>query len=65
MLARFCLGKHYPFCWVCCGHNTADQDFRLLTEEQAIAESFGSVNRRADFTTGSIFAHAALSKFGL
>ena len=49
----------------CCGHNTADQDFRLLREEQAIAESFGSQKRRAEFTMGRIYAHGALSKFGL
>ena len=49
----------------CCGQNPADQDFRLLPEEQAIAESFGSQKRRAEFTMGRIYAHGALSRFGL
>jgi len=49
----------------CCGQNTADQDFRLLPEEQAIAESFDSQKRRAEFTMGRIYAHGALSRFGL
>jgi len=49
----------------CCGQNPADQDFRLLPEEQAIAESFGSQKRRAEFTLGRICAHEALSRFGL
>ena len=49
----------------CCGQNPADQDFRLLPEEQAIAESFDSQKRRAEFTMGRIYAHGALSKFGL
>ena len=49
----------------CCGQNPADQDFSLLPEEQAIAESFGSQKRLAEFTTGRIFAHKALSRFGL
>ena len=49
----------------CCGQNTADQDFRLLPEEQAIAKSFGSQKRRAEFTLGRICAHVALSRFGL
>jgi len=48
-----------------CGQNPADQDFRLLPEEQAIAESFGSQKRRAEFTMGRIYAHGALSRFGL
>ena len=49
----------------CCGQNPADQDFPLLPEEQAIAESFGSQKRRAEFTLGRICAHEALSRFGL
>ena len=49
----------------CCGQNPAYQDFRLLPEEQAIAESFGSQKRRAEFTMGRIYAHGALSRFGL
>ena len=48
-----------------CGPNLDDQDFRLLPEEQAIAESFGSQKRRAEFTLGRICAHGALSRFGL
>ena len=48
-----------------CGQNPADQDFLLLPEEQAIAESFGSQKRRAEFTLGRICAHGALSRFGL
>ena len=48
-----------------CGQNPADQDFRLLPEEQAIAESFGSQKRCAEFTMGRIYAHSALSRFGL
>ena len=48
-----------------CGQNPADQDFLLLPEEQAIAESFGSQKRRAEFTMGRIYAHSALSRFGL
>jgi len=48
-----------------CGQNPADQDFRLLPEEQAIAESFGSLKRCAEFTMGRIYAHSALSRFGL
>ena len=48
-----------------CGQNSTNQDFRLLPEEQAIAESFGSQKRRAEFTMGRIFAHVALSRFGL
>ena len=48
-----------------CGQNPADQDFLLLPEEQAIAESFGSQKRRAEFTMGRICAHGALSRFGL
>ena len=49
----------------CCGQNPADQDFRLLPEEQAIAESFSSQKRRAEFTMGRIYAHGVLSRFGL
>ena len=48
-----------------CGQNPADQDFPILPEEQAIAESFGSQKRRAEFTLGRGFAHEALSRFGL
>ena len=48
-----------------CGQNPANQDFRLLPEEQAIVESFGSQKRRAEFTMGRIYAHGALSRFGL
>ena len=48
-----------------CGQNPTDQDFRLLPEEQAIAESFGSQKRCAEFTMGRIYAHSALSRFGL
>ena len=48
-----------------CGQNPADQDFPILPEEQAIAESFGSQKRRAEFTLGRICAHEALSRFGL
>ena len=48
-----------------CRQNSADQDFLLLPEEQAIAESFGSQKRRAEFTLGRICAHGALSRFGL
>ena len=49
----------------CCGKNPTDQDFRLLPEEQAIVESFGSQKRRAEFILGRICAHRALSRFGL
>ena len=48
-----------------CGQNPADQDFRLLPEEKAIADSFGSQKRRAEFIMGRIYAHRVLSKFGL
>ena len=48
-----------------CGQNSPKQDFPLLPEEQAVAESFSSQKRRAEFTLGRIFAHKALSKFGL
>ena len=48
-----------------CGQNPADQDFRLLPEEQAIAESFSSQKRRTEFTLGRIYAHGTLSRFGL
>ena len=48
-----------------CGQNPPKQDLRLQPEEQAIAESFGSLKRRAEFTLGRICAHGALSKFGL
>ena len=48
-----------------CGQNSPKQDFPLLPEEQAIAESFSSQKRRVEFTLGRICAHSALSKFGL
>jgi len=48
-----------------CRQNSPKQDFRLLPEEQVIAESFGSQQRRAEFTLGRICAHGALSRFGL
>ena len=48
-----------------CGQNPDDQDFRLLPEEQAIAESFSSQKRRTEFTLGRIYAHGTLSRFGL
>jgi len=48
-----------------CGQNPADQDFRLLPEELSLAKSFSSQKRRAEFTLGRIYAHAALSRFGL
>ena len=48
-----------------CGQNSPKQDIRLLPEEQAIAESFGSQKRRAEFTLGRTYAHVALSRFGL
>ena len=48
-----------------CRQNSPKLDFRLLPEEQAIAESFGSQKRRAEFTLGRIYAHVALSRFGL
>ena len=48
-----------------CRQNSPKQDFPLLPEEQAIAESFGSQKRRSEFTMGRICAHEALSRFGL
>ena len=48
-----------------CRQNSPKLDFRLLPEEQAIAEAFGSQKRRAEFTLGRICAHEALSRFGL
>jgi len=48
-----------------CRQNPLDKNFRLLPEEQAIAESFGSQKRRDEFTLGRICAHVALSRFGL
>ena len=48
-----------------CRQNSSKQDFLLLPEEQAIAESFDSQKRRAEFTLGRICAHEALSRFGL
>jgi len=48
-----------------CRQNSPKQDIQLLPEEQAIAESFGSQIRRAEFTLGRMCAHEALSRFGL
>ena len=48
-----------------CGQNPHKQDFRLQPEEQALAESFSSQKRRAEFTLGRICAHGALSRFCL
>ena len=48
-----------------CKQDTPDQDFQLLPEEIAIAESFGSKKRRDEFTLGRICAHRALSRFDL
>ena len=48
-----------------CGKNLPEKDFRILPEEQVIAESFGSQKRRAEFMKGRVYAHEALSKFGL
>jgi len=48
-----------------CRQNSPKLDFRLLPEEQAIAESFSSKQRRGEFTLGRICAHGALSTFGL
>ncbi len=48
-----------------CSQNLNDQEFQLLSEEQAVAESFGSKKRRDEFTLGRICAHKALSRFGL
>ena len=48
-----------------CSQNLHDQEFLLLSEEHAIAESFGSQKRRDEFTLGRICAHRALSRFGL
>ena len=48
-----------------CGKNTPKQDFQLLSEEQAIAETFCSQKRRSEFTLGRICAHRALSRFSL
>ena len=48
-----------------CRQNSPKQDFRLLPEEQAIAESFDSQKRRAEFILGRKCAHEALSIFGL
>ena len=48
-----------------CRQNSHKLEFLLLPEEQAIAESFGSQKRRAEFTLGRGFAHEALSRFGL
>ena len=48
-----------------CSQNPSDQDYRLLPEENAIAESFGSQKRRNEFILGRLCAHRALSRFGL
>ena len=48
-----------------CGQYPPCQNSRLLREEQAIADSFSSQKRRAEFTLGRIFAHKALSSFTL
>ena len=48
-----------------CKQNNNHQDFQILPEEQAIAESFSSQKRCAEFTMGRIYAHWALSRFGL
>ena len=48
-----------------CSQNLHDQEFLLLSEEHAEAESFGSQKRRDEFTLGRICAHRALSRFGL
>ena len=48
-----------------CSQNLHDQKFLLLSEEHAVAESFGSQKRRDEFTLGRICAHRALSRFGL
>ena len=48
-----------------CGQHSADQNLRLLPEEKAIANSFSSKKRRAEFTLGRIYARGALSRFGL
>jgi len=48
-----------------CRQNSPKLDFRLLQEEQVIAESFSSQKRRAEFTLGRVCAHGALSRFSL
>ncbi len=48
-----------------CSQNNHNKEFRLLSEEHAVAESFGSKKRRDEFTLGRICAHRALSKFDL
>ena len=48
-----------------CGQNHHNKEFRLLSEEHAVAESCDSQKRRAEFTMGRIYAHWALSRFGL
>ena len=48
-----------------CSQNPSDQYYRLLPEENAIAESFGSKKRRNEFILGRLCAHRALSRFGL
>ena len=48
-----------------CGQNPPNRNFQLLPEEQVIAGSFGSQKSRAEFTLGRVYAHGALSRFGL
>ena len=48
-----------------CSQNPSDQYYKLLPEENAIAESFGSKKRRNEFILGRKCAHKALSRFGL
>ena len=48
-----------------CSQNHHNKEFRLPSEEHAIAESFGSKKRRDEFTLGRICAHRALSRFDL
>ena len=48
-----------------CSQNRPDQDFRILPEEHAVAESFGSQKRRDEFKLGRKCAHKALLRFGL
>ena len=48
-----------------CSQNLHDQEFLILSEEHAIAESFGSQKRREEFILGRICAHRALSRFAL
>ena len=48
-----------------CSQNHHNKKFRLLSEENAVAESLGSKKRRDEFTLGRICAHRALSRFDL